>query len=197
MESFLRRAFWLFTLRGGAALLLGLLAFLWPGPTLLTLVWLFGAYALVDGLAAAYLSSANRKVDGDWWETFFAGLLGISIGSMILLRPRLTWLALLLLIGVRALVGGALEIAFAFRLRKLVDGEWLIALAGALSVFFGLVVIAIPLGGVPALATLIGAYAMLFGLVQFALVWHVPQWKKGPARVGPKSNFGPRNDSVQ
>ena len=176
MEPFLRRAFWLFTLRGGAAVLLGLLAFLWPAPTLLTLVWLFGAYALVDGLAAVYLSAANRKIDGNWWEIFFAGLLGMSIGFMTLLRPRLTWLALLLLIGVRALVDGMLEIAFAFRLREQVGGEWLIALAGTLSLLFGLAVIAIPLGGVLALP-LIGAYAMLFGLVQFVLVWRVLQWR--------------------
>src|SRR5262245_19951817 len=116
MESFLRRAFWLFILRGGAAVLLGLLAFLWPDPTLLTLIWLFGTYALVDGLAAAYFSSADRKAGGDWWETLFAGLLGMAIGGMTLLRPR-TWPALLLLIGVRAFVDGALEIAFAFRVR--------------------------------------------------------------------------------
>lgn len=175
--AFRRRAFWLFILRGGAAVLLGLLAFLWPAPTLLTLVWLFGTYALVDGLATAYFSSANRKVDEDWWETFFAGLIGMSIGFMTLLRPRLTWLALLLLIGIRALVDGALEVAFAFRARKLGGGEWLIVLAGVLSVLFGLAVIAVPLGGVLALASLIAAYAMLFGVVQFALVWRLPQWK--------------------
>jgi uncharacterized membrane protein HdeD (DUF308 family) len=177
MESCSRRAFWLFILRGGAAVLLGLLAFLWPDPTLLTLAWLFGTYALADGLAAAYLSSANRKVEGDWWETFFAGLLGVSIGLMILLRPHLTWPALLLLIGARALLDGALEIAFAFRVRGLVDREWLIALAGVLSMLFGLVVIAVPLGGVLELASLIAAYATLFGLVQLALVWRVPQWR--------------------
>lgn len=175
MESLLRRAYWLFTLRSSAAVLLGLLAFMWPHPTLLTLAWLFGAYALVDGLVAVYLSSANRKGDGNWWEIFFAGLFSMSIGFMTLLRPRLTWLALLLLIGVRAFVDGALAIAFAFRVRKLVNGEWLVSLAGALSVLFGFAVITIPLSGALALASLIAAYAMLFGLVQFALVWRVPQ----------------------
>ena len=176
MESFLRRAFWLFVLRGGAAVLLGLLAFLWPDPTLPTLVWLFGTYALVDGLAVAYFSSASRKLEGDWWETLFAGLLGMSIGVMTLLRPR-TWPALLLLIGVRALVDGVLVIAFAFRVRKRVDGEWLIALAGGLTLLFGLAVIAVPHDGVLALASLIAAYALLFGLLQFALLWRVPQWR--------------------
>ncbi len=175
MESLLRRAYWLFTLRSSTAVLLALLAFIWPRPTLLTLARLFGAYALVDGLATVYLSSANRKGDGDWWETFFAGLFSMSIGFMTLFRPSLTWLALLVLIGIRAFVVGALEIAFAFRARKLLNGEWLISLAGALSVLFGFAVIAIPLGGVLALASLIAAYAMLFGLLQFALVWRVPQ----------------------
>ena len=49
MLPLLSRNWWVLALRGGLAILFGFLAFVSPGITLLALVFLFGAYMIVDG----------------------------------------------------------------------------------------------------------------------------------------------------
>src|SRR5262245_22910368 len=64
----LAKCWWALLLRGIAAIVFGVLAFAWPGLTLVTLVLLYGAFALVDGvlsLIAAFSGSA--KPIPTWW----------------------------------------------------------------------------------------------------------------------------------
>jgi uncharacterized membrane protein HdeD (DUF308 family) len=167
----LAERWWLLLLRGIAAIIFGVLAFVWPGLTLLTLVIIYGAYALLDGvlaLVAAFMGGA--KPIPTWWLVI-VGVLGIAAGLVTFLWPGVTALVLLVFIAVWSIARGLFEIIGAIQLRKEIDNEWLLILAGAMSVVFGILILLWPGAGALALIWLIGAYAIIFGalLVGFAL----------------------------
>jgi uncharacterized membrane protein HdeD (DUF308 family) len=162
MLEALSRYWWLVVLRGVAAVIFGVLALIWPGITVLALVILFGAYALVDGVFT--LGTAvfgDRPAQRGWLVV--EGIAGIAIGILTFLWPGATALALLYLIAAWALVTGVLEIVAAVRLRREISGEWLLALSGALSVLFGLALLIWPSTGALAVVALIAIYAIAFG----------------------------------
>ena len=162
-------SWWALVLRGLAAIAFGVLAFVWPQITLTALVFLWGAYALVDG---AFAIAAGVKSHGDnkrWWVLLLEGILGVAAGLVAFLVPGITALALLILIAAWAMVTGAFEIAAAIQLRKYIKGEWLLALAGVASVLFALALLFNPAAGALALVWLIGAYSIVFGVLLIVL----------------------------
>jgi len=161
----LGRNWWLVLLRGIAAIVFGLLAWAWPGVTLVTLVLFWGAYALVDGVAAL-IGGWNTKDGGKpMWTVVLVGLVGIAAGIFTFLQPGVTAIALLILIAVWAIVQGVLEISAAIRLRKEIQNEWLLILCGLLSVAFGVLMILNPGAGAIAVLWLIGAFAVAYGVL--------------------------------
>jgi uncharacterized membrane protein HdeD (DUF308 family) len=174
----LSRNWWLLALRGVAAVLFAVLAFMWPGVTLLTLVWLFGAFALVNGILSFVLAAKAPKGYPRFGSLILGGLLGILAGLLTFVMPGITALGLLILIASWALVTGILEIIAAIKLRKEIDNEWLLILAGLASVAFGVVLLAQPAAGALVLIWWIGAYALVFGILLFVLAFRVRRWGK-------------------
>jgi uncharacterized membrane protein HdeD (DUF308 family) len=155
---------WLAVLRGVAAIIFGILAFAWPGITLLTLVLFWGAFALVDGVLAIIAAVKGGNPMPRWWLAI-VGLAGIIAGALTFLMPGLTALVLLTFIAVWAIVLGVMEIIGAIKLRKEIQGEWLLILNGAISVLFGIVLLWRPTTGLIALVWIIGAYAIILGVI--------------------------------
>ena len=163
-------AWWLVLLRGIAAIVFGVLAWAWPGATLITLTLFWGAYALVDGIAALWSWWHARGSGKAMWQVVLIGLAGIAAGIFTFISPGITAIALLLLIAIWAVANGIFQIAAAIRLRKEIANEWLLILSGALSVVFGVLMIASPGAGAMAVLWVIGAFAVAYGvlLVLFA-----------------------------
>jgi uncharacterized membrane protein HdeD (DUF308 family) len=179
MNDTLLRSWWMLALRGAIAILFGLLALAWPGLTLLWLVALFAAYALLGGAVWTFGAIQNRKTDDHWWVLLIAGLASIGAGLIALLHPALTALVLILLIGANALVTGVLDIVVAVRLRKHIKGELLLVLGGAASIVFGVIVFLFPLGaGALALVWLISAYAIVTGALFLAAAVRLRSWAR-------------------
>jgi uncharacterized membrane protein HdeD (DUF308 family) len=166
----LSMSWWALALWGLCAVLFGILAVIWPGLTLLALAALFAAYALVSG-AAIVASAWKSRAHGGWWLWLLLGLVSIAAGALALAYPGLTALFLVLLMGANAIVTGVLEISMAIRLRKEIRGEWLLGLAGAVSILFGAFVLLFPLGGALALVWLIALHAVVTGVMLLALAW--------------------------
>jgi uncharacterized membrane protein HdeD (DUF308 family) len=160
---------WLVLLRGIAAIAFGVLAFAWPGATLITLVVFFGAYALIDGALAIFAAVAGRGGSVPLWWLVVSGILGIAAGAVTFLWPGMTALILIVFIGAWSLARGVFEIIDAIRLRKQIENEWTLALMGLLSVVFGLAVLIAPGAGALALIWVIGAYAVVLGILLVAL----------------------------
>lgn len=163
----LAQNWWLFLLRGLCAIVLGVLAFVWPGATLLTLVLLYGAFALVDGVTAIITAIKGEQLTSRWWLAIIGGL-GIVAGILTLYWPGLTALVLLLFIAIWAIATGITQIIGGLRLRKEIANEWLPIVSGVLSVLFGLLLLAQPGAGVLAMIFAIGAYAIAQGILMVA-----------------------------
>jgi uncharacterized membrane protein HdeD (DUF308 family) len=169
MLTQLTRNWWGVVLRGVVAILFGVIALVWPRLTLEVLVLLFGAYALLDGLFAIITAFTNRAGHDSWWVLLLEGLIGIGAGIIILLHPRFATLVLIYIISFWAVVTGVLEIFAAIRLRKEIQGEWLLVLSGILSLVFGVLLLVFPAAGALTVAVIIGWYAILFGAMLLSL----------------------------
>ena len=162
MIRLIARHWWIHLVRGVLAILFGLAALFWPGITLRVLVLLFGAWVLVEGALALTSGFRNREEPG-WWILLLEGLAGIIVAACTFAWPLITAQVLLVLIALWALVTGILEIAAAFRLRREIEGEWVLAMIGVLSLLIGLFILINPAAGALAVAWAIGLDAILFG----------------------------------
>lgn len=181
IPGYLKRGWWLFLLRGIAAILFGIAAFVWPGQTLTVLIILFGAYVLVDGVSGLVQAIRHRDRLERWWLWALEGALGIVVGLLTFLAPGVTALVLLIFIAAWAIVGGALRIAVAIELRKEIRGEWLLVAGGVLSILFGILLILVPQAGILSIVWLIGFYAVLFGGL---LVWLALRLRRAGSGTG-------------
>jgi uncharacterized membrane protein HdeD (DUF308 family) len=170
---------WVLLLRGIAAVLFGILAFVWPGLTLVALVILYGVYAIIDGVTAIFVAGRARA----WWMVF-AGLFGIIAGVLTFIFPGITAFWLLILIASWAIVRGIFEIVEAIQLRKELTNEWMLILGGVLSIIFGVLLFLNPAVGALSVVWLIGAYAAAFGMMMIVFSFRLRGLRKlQPATV--------------
>ncbi|HXV44272.1 MAG TPA: HdeD family acid-resistance protein [Anaerolineae bacterium] len=163
MITNLANNWWTFVLRGIFALLFGVIAFVYPGPTILALTYVFGFYAILDGIFALVAAWSNRSSDR-WWVLLLEGLLGLAAGVIAFVSPGITALALLWVIAAWAILTGILEIVAAIRLRQEIENEWWLGLAGLASIIFGVLLVIWPESGLVTISWLVGFYASAFGI---------------------------------
>jgi uncharacterized membrane protein HdeD (DUF308 family) len=159
----------LLIVRGIVGVVIGIVAFVFPGVTIAALVVIFGIYAVIDGLTNLMIGFTRRAGYGSPWLHALQGVVGIGAGVLTFIWPGVTALVLILFIGAWAIVTGILEAAAAIKLRKEIHGEWLLALNGILSIAFGLLVLMFPFAGVVGISWVLGTYAMIGGFVLIAL----------------------------
>ena len=169
MLTFLSRNWWVLVIRGIAAVVFGVLTFVSPMTSLAVLVLFWGAYALVDGVFAIMAAFKGPHADGFPWWMLVTGVAAVIAGIYTFIAPGLTALVLLYLIAVVAIVRGVMEISAAIRLRKEIDNEWLLGLAGAASLIFGALLFVFPGAGALALVLYIGVMAIVVGVIETVL----------------------------
>lgn len=170
----LAQNWWTLALRGLAAVIFGILAYIWPDVTFTVLVLLFGAYALWDGVFA--LIGAFRTQGERRWMLVLEGLVGIAAGLVTFFWPGAATLAILTIIAAWAIITGIFEIIAAIRLREEIEGEWFLLLSGLLSVLFGIALAIWPAAGLVAVTWMIGAYAIIFGILLIGLGFRLRNW---------------------
>ena len=176
--SNLAQNWWMLTLRGVLAVLFGVLAYSWPGVTAASFVVVFGAYALVDGVTC--LAAALRPPPGAsraWLVV--GGVVGVLAALVVFTMPGLSALVLFYVVATWAVATGVAQILAAVQLRKLIDGEWLLALSGLLSVALGIYMYARPLAGLLGLIWAIAIYAVVSGVALIILSLRLRSWWKG------------------
>lgn len=178
--SVLHTNWWVLALRGLAAVLFGLLTFLLPGLTLLVLVTWFGIYCLVNGLLTLFTAFRRGRSQPRWWALALEGGASLLAGVATLVWPGITWVVLLSLAALWAIVTGGLQVATAIRLRKQLTGEWTLIMSGLLSIAFGVLLWLAPLTGTLVLNWWLSAYAFAFGIMLSVLAFRLRR-AAGPA----------------
>ena len=178
MVEGLARNWWVVALRGLAAILFGLLTILNPAISLAALILLFGAYALADGVFGVIAAITSRRNEPRWVGLLISGILGILIGAFTFLMPGVTALVLLYTIAAWAVIRGVIEIAAAIQLRRVIQGEYWLILAGALSIAFGVLLFVYPGAGALAVVLWIGVFALVLGIVLMALAFRLRGWSR-------------------
>ena len=173
VADLLARNWWLLALRGLAGVLFGILAFVWPAITLFVLVYLFGAFALINGICSLVLAWYAPPGYPRFGALILGGILSIVAGLIAFFLPGITALGLLIMIAAWAIVIGVIEIFAAVQLRKVIRNEWPLILAGLASVGFGVVLLLYPAAGALVLVWWIGAYALVFGILLMILAFRL------------------------
>ena len=155
----------------------GRLNFLYAAEAVLTLTIVFGAYSFADGVLGLWSGYKNMRQGESWGWLIFSGLLGIATGLIVLVSPFVATLVLTVflwtMVAFWSITSGVMEIVAAFRLRKEIEGEWLLVLSGVISILLGAavtwVLFTTPAGSVLALGWLLGVYAAIFGVTMILL----------------------------
>src|SRR5262245_35419529 len=177
MITNLAQNWWAFLLRGVLAILFGFVAFVYPGLTILSLTFVFGFYALLDGILALIVALRNRSQQG-WWVVLLEGALGIAAGVIAFIAPGTTALAFLAVIAAWAILTGILEIVAAIRLRQMIENEVWLGLSGLASISFGVLLVIWPGSGLVTISWIIGFYAIAFGVSMLMLAFRLNGFNK-------------------
>ena len=191
MVHALAKNWWLLLLRGVAAIIFGVLAFAWPGLTLLTLILFYGAFALADGVLAIIAAITGGAPAPRWWLAI-VGLLGIAAGLLTFLMPGVSALVLLFFIAGWAIATGVMQIIGAIQLRKEIDNEWLLILGGVISVLFGVAMMVAPGAGALALVWVIAIYSVITGVMLVALAFRLEEAR--PCLIGARDGPDSRHE---
>jgi uncharacterized membrane protein HdeD (DUF308 family) len=174
MLGLVTRNWWLFAIRGIAAIVFGILAFIWPAATLTVLVFLFGAYVLVDGIALLVaLVRGDELARRHAWAVAIMGVIGIVAGVVTFLWPGLTAVSLLYLVAFWAIAMGTFQVIAAVVLRREIDNEFWMALGGVASIVFGAFLFASPGEGLLSLVWLVGIWSVVFGVSSLGLAYRL------------------------
>ena len=168
LSSTLARNWTVVVARGVLGLVIGLIAFLFPGPTLLSLVGLFAVFLIIDGILAIVAAVRAASKHERWGFLTFEGIVGVVAGILAMALPGLTVLVFVGLLAAWALVSGVLELRAAFNLAT-DHGRWWLAFGGIISIIFGIVLVAAPMFGALVVTWWVGAYATFFGACLLAL----------------------------
>jgi uncharacterized membrane protein HdeD (DUF308 family) len=172
MTDVLAKNWWMFVLRGVFAIIFGVVAWVWPGLTLIALIYLFAAYALIDGVTAiiSIFSPGGRS---RWFGLLLEGILGIGAAIVAIAWPGLTALSLVWVIAAWAVVSGVFRIITAIRIREEIENEWWMGLGGAASIIFGIILFVAPGQGALTLVWLIGIWAIVLGVFLIAFGFRI------------------------
>jgi uncharacterized membrane protein HdeD (DUF308 family) len=163
MKNVMVDYWWTITLRGLVAVLFGVAICIWPEIAIQTLVVIFGAYVLIDGIVNLSVAARASKVHSRWWVLLIQGFVGVGFGIISLAWPAVTAAVLLYILALWAIAIGILEIAAGLRLSNRVDGRWLLVGCGVWSALLGAFLIAWPNAALHGIVWLLGASAIFFG----------------------------------
>ncbi|TDR94656.1 HdeD family acid-resistance protein [Enterovirga rhinocerotis] len=167
-SALLARNWWVVALRGAFGILFGVLTLLLPGVTLVSLVYVFAAYLLIDGALAIAAAVRAARAGERWGLLILEGIVDLVGAAAMVAIPGLAIVFFIYLVAGWSIVSGVFEVVAAFQLH-LDHGRWWLVLAGIVSIAFGLLIAIAPIAGAIVLAVWIGAYAIVFGTMLLVL----------------------------
>jgi uncharacterized membrane protein HdeD (DUF308 family) len=168
MESAARQAGWTVALRGILAVIFGIIALRSPNIIAGAFVIVFAIYAFADGVLDFAIAAEMGRGGRSWGWHAFEGLASVALGVIALLYPGVTLVTVILLIGLRAIIMGIIEVVAAFSWEG-AESRWLLGITGVLSIMLGILLLGSPVAGGVVILWTIGVYAIVFGVMLFAV----------------------------
>jgi uncharacterized membrane protein HdeD (DUF308 family) len=169
-----RGVWWFVLLRGILAILFGLIALFTPGTALLALVFVFGAYAIIDGITAVATGIRHRNSESHWVWQIVQGVVSVIAGIIAFAWPGVTVLAILYVIAFWSIVSGITEIVESFAMRKRSAGAWgWMLAAGIVGVLFGIVLVIQPGAALVTLLWFVGTFSIAYGVIILVLAFRL------------------------
>ena len=165
MQKLMKRVGWVMLIGGIASVIFGIMALAWPKLTLLVLAIFFAASVFVDGIFSVIGALRNRE-QRNWWLVLVFGIIGVVAGGYAMYNPDAAALALLIIVATYAILSGITLIAVGWKLREEIRGEWLLILAGVVSVIFGVLLIAMPGPGLLSIVWLVAVWSIATGILR-------------------------------
>jgi uncharacterized membrane protein HdeD (DUF308 family) len=178
LAALYQRTWWSLLIRGIAAIVLGILALVWPDQVLDVLVRILGIFVLVVGAAFTIAALAHRDEGRHWLRQLIPGIIGIVVGIMTIAWPAGITTVLIYLIALWALIHGITEIHSALKLRKDVEGEWMPLIIGIASVVIGVILILRPIMAAAALIWLVGLFVLILGVFWLIMAFRARKWRQ-------------------
>ena len=178
------RQWWVLVLQGILGILFGVLAILFPGIALVTLAYLFAAWAIVSGVSQLVEGYRVAEARGRSWPFAVMGVVSIAAGILAALIPGITVLGLVLLLGSWLVILGALMVYTAWRIRREVTGEWILALAGIAQLIVGVIVLFMPVIGMVLTVALVATWSIIGGITALMLGFRLRQFREGATGSG-------------
>jgi uncharacterized membrane protein HdeD (DUF308 family) len=182
MIDALANRWWVFLIRGIAAVIFGILAFVFPGMTFIALTFIFAGYAFVDGIFAL-AAALGGKGGSRWWVLLLEGIVGLIIAFFVFTQPTYSAVALVYAIAIWAIITGIAEIIGGLQLREVISNEWVLIAAGVLSIVFGILILRDVGVGLVAVTWTIGIYAILFGIAEFGVAYRLNKMRSTAGAV--------------
>ncbi len=168
-KRFISEYWWTLTLRGVAAILFGVAAVFWPGLTIVTLLYLFGAYVLVSGIINIINGVAGVSKHTSWFLVLLLGLAELGVGVYLLRHPHVTFTTLILLIGFILIIRGVFEGVAAIVGSTSSTNRVLMVFASLVAIAAGIILLFQPASAGVAFVWLLGLYALIVGPLMIAL----------------------------
>ena len=184
MSELLAQNWWVVALRGAFSILFALVALFQPGLALLSFVYFFAAYMVIDGVFGILSGIRAASQHQRWGLLILEGIVDILVGVVALAWPGLTLVFFVTLMAVWSLITGILMVVAAFKLNPAFGRGWLI-FSGIVSILFGVALIIAPLMGAVVLTWWIGAYAMVFGITLLVLAFKLKARKDDTGAATP------------
>jgi uncharacterized membrane protein HdeD (DUF308 family) len=162
-SPFLAQSWWALALRGGLAILFGVVALAAPAAAILSILLVFAAYVFVDGVLGVVAAARAARRNERWGWLFLEGAANILMAFVVAILPLVAAITFVLVLAAWAFVTGALMLAAAYRMDR-EQGRFWLALSGGASILFALALVVAPLLGLVVLTWWIGLYAVVFGV---------------------------------
>jgi uncharacterized membrane protein HdeD (DUF308 family) len=156
---------WLWLVRGVLAIAFGIAAWAWPGLTIATLIWILGAYIILDG--GVSIIGFFRHGDLTWGRRILLllwGVVQVIAGIVLWLAPGLGAVTMMVIFGVWAMLTGMFLLVSAFTSDGHLMSPWIQGLVGLLGVLVGIYLVVEPGRGALATIWAIGVTAIVYGV---------------------------------
>lgn len=167
--SLVGRSWWVVLLYGLIAIGFGLIAIVRPAAGL---AWAIGVMALVEGLVSLFAVFSGNSGAPRGWALVYA-LASIGFGALAVINPLVTAKVLVLLLAIWLILAGVYRIVFAIRVRRQIEGEWLLIVSGLLAIVLGVMMFGNPLGGVAVTTLWIGIGSLIYGVLQVVVAFRL------------------------